>query len=113
MNTDIKYGLATSDIENIVSILKKNERIKQIILFGSRAKGFFKEGADIDLALKGEKLNLNDIINASLELDNLLLPYKIDLVIFERIKEQGLIDHINRIGITLFERSKSGVAQAV
>lgn len=87
--------------------------IKQIILFGSRAKGLFKEGADIDLALKGEKLNLNNIISASPELDNLLLPYKTDLVIFDRIKEQGLIDHINRVGITLFKRSKSGVAQAI
>ncbi len=113
MNADVKYGLMASDIKSIVSILKKNEHIKQIILFGSRAKGNFQEGADIDLALQGEELNLNDIIDAYLELDDLLLPYKIDLIIFDRIKEQGLIDHIKRVGITLFKRSKSGVAQAI
>ena len=106
-----KYGLSGTDIDNIISVLKKNPRITQIILFGSRAKGTHHQGADIDLALKGENLSLNDILQASLELDELLLPYKIDLIIFERIEEQELIDHINRVGITLYSKRKQGAEQ--
>jgi len=104
MKDSIKYGLRTTDIENIVSILKSNERITEVKLFGSRAKGTFSTGSDIDIALTGNNLNLNDIIQASLEIDNLFLPYKVDLVIFERIKENELIEHIQRVGRTLYDR---------
>ncbi|MCF6172138.1 MAG: nucleotidyltransferase domain-containing protein [Bacteroidales bacterium] len=99
-----KYGLLKSDLNNVVSILNKNKKISGVILFGSRAKGNFKEGSDVDLALKGTALNLNDIIDLSLEIDQLFLPYKFDLIIFDRIKEAALIEHINRVGIVLYER---------
>ena len=109
MNKNIKYGLTDPDINNIISILRKNKRITEIILFGSRAKGTFNNGSDIDIALKGYDLKLNDIINALLEIDNLLLPYKFDLVIFDRIKEKALIEHINRVGIVLYKKRKNSV----
>jgi predicted nucleotidyltransferase len=104
MSENTKYGLRVSDIDNIVSILKRNKRITGVILFGSRAKGTFSEGSDIDIALLGDALKLDDIIQASLEMDKLFLPYKIDLVIFERIKEKELVEHIERIGHKLFDR---------
>ncbi len=104
MKESIKYGLRVSDIDNIVSILKSNKRVTEVILFGSRAKGTFSAGSDIDIALLGDSLKLNDIIQASLEIDNLFLPYKIDLVIFDRIKEDDLVEHIQRVGHTLYDR---------
>jgi len=107
MKESIKYGLSVSDIDNIVSVLKSNERIVEVILFGSRAKGTFSAGSDIDIALLGDSLKLNDIIQASLEIDNLFLPYKIDLVIFDRIKEDELIEHIQRVGRTLYDRQSA------
>ena len=107
MNESTKYGLRMSDIDGIISILKSNKRIAEIILFGSRAKGTFNDGSDIDIALVGDGLKLNDIIQASLEMDKLFLPYKIDLVIFERIKEQELIEHIQRVGRKLFDRQNA------
>lgn len=102
-------GIEEPDIKNIVYILQKNKNINRVILFGSRAKGTFNKGSDIDLALIGNKLNLNDILDISNELDELFLPYKFDLVLFERIKEKALIDHIERVGIVLFERNKFNV----
>jgi hypothetical protein len=35
------------------------------------------------------------------QLDDLMLPHEIDLVIFETIESKELIDHINRVGISL------------
>jgi len=105
MNQQTKYGLEVSDIDNIIAILIRNKKISEIVLFGSRAKGNYSNGSDIDLAIKGDSIALNDIIDASIELDNLNLPYKIDLAIFERIKEQGLLEHIKRVGVVLFERN--------
>jgi len=47
---------------------------------------------------------LNDVLNLSLEIDELFLPYKFDLIIFDRIREKALVEHINRVGIVLFQR---------
>ena len=106
-NIQTKYGLEKSDIQDIVDVLKENSKVQQIILFGSRAKNTYSNGSDIDIALKGEVLNTNDIINLSVELDELDLPYKIDLVIYERIQEKALKEHIDSVGILLFKRETS------
>ncbi|MGM0566098.1 MAG: nucleotidyltransferase family protein [Bacteroidota bacterium] len=103
-NIQTQYGLEKSDIRDIVSILKRNKKVQQIILFGSRVKNTYSNGSDIDIALKGDHLNTNDIINLSVDLDELDLPYKIDLVIYERIEEEALKEHINRVGVILFHR---------
>jgi hypothetical protein len=60
----------------------------------------------VDIALKGSGLKLNDIIDASIEIDKLYLPYKFDFVIYDRIKEKALAEHIERVGIVLYERAK-------
>ena len=106
MNSVTQFGIPESDLNALLSELKKNTEINEIILFGSRAKGTFRIGSDIDIALKGRNLKLNDILDATLVVDKLLLPYKLDLVIYTRIKEPALIEHINRVGIILFKRRK-------
>jgi predicted nucleotidyltransferase len=105
MNNNRTFGLLKSDLEKIVSILKRNKSIDKAILFGSRAKGDYKTGSDIDISIIGENLDLDDILKAKIELDNLSLPYKIDIIIHNRISETELIEHIHRVGITLFERN--------
>ena len=98
------HGLLESDIKDVISILQQNQKIHKITLFGSRAKGTFNDGSDVDLVLLGVDLKLNDILDASIEIEKLLLPYKFDLIIYERIKEKALIEHIDRVGIVLYER---------
>lgn len=103
MHNQLRYGLLEADVTAIIDQLKTNERIHKIILFGSRAKGTQHDGSDIDLAIYGIDLTANDIINALVKIDTLNLPYKFDLILFDRIKEPALIDHINRVGIILYE----------
>jgi len=102
MVQDLKYGIPVSDFNNVIAILKENTRIEQAILFGSRAKGTYSNGSDVDIALLGKDLKLGDILEASEDIEKLFLPWKFDLVIFSRIKEQALKEHINRVGIELF-----------
>ena len=104
MNEKKIYGLKKDSVQAIVSVLSDNRRIEKVILFGSRAKGENENGSDIDLALMGEKLSLDDILDARIALDELLFPYKIDLIIYHRIKEKELKEHINRVGIVLYDR---------
>jgi predicted nucleotidyltransferase len=81
--------------------LKLLQKVDSVILFGSRAKGTFSNGSDIDIALKGENIVLNDLLDLLNALDELLLPYKFDIVIFDRIEDDVLKEHINRVGISL------------
>ena len=99
-----QFGLDQPDVKDIVAILKKNKKVRKIILFGSRAKNTHSNGSDIDIALKGQNLHTNDVLSLSVELDELDLPYKIDLVIYDRIEEKSLKEHIDRAGAVLFER---------
>lgn len=101
-------GLQDSDINDIINIIRKNEKIDKIILFGSRAKQTYEKGSDIDIAISGNGLNTNDILDLSNALDDLDLPYKFDLVILERINEKELLDHIFRKGIVLYNKNKPG-----
>ncbi|HYW95316.1 MAG TPA: nucleotidyltransferase domain-containing protein [Bacteroidales bacterium] len=104
MNDKRKYGLKEVDLESFVSILKSNQQIDKAWLFGSRAKGNNDPGSDIDIAIKGPRLNLDDILKAKMKFENLMLPYKLDLVIYDRIQDEDLRSHIDRVGIVLFER---------
>ena len=104
MNDETQYGLSQLDINSIISVLQQNDKITKIILFGSRAKGNFRAGSDIDLALNGLDLKLNDIIDATIEIEKLNLPYKFDLIIYDRINESALIEHIDRVGIVLYNK---------
>lgn len=101
MDNASKFGLDNMDLENILKIIKSCQKVDSAILFGSRAKGTFSNGSDIDIALKGENIVLNDVLDLLNELDDLLLPYKFDLVIFDRIEEVELKEHINRVGISI------------
>lgn len=96
-----KYSLTKNDLSSIAEILYKNQNVSQVVLFGSRALGNFQNGSDIDLALKGINLHLDDILEASIALDDLYLPYKIDLLIYNQIVEKELLKHIDQYGIVL------------
>lgn len=75
----------------------------QVVLFGSRAKGNFREGSDIDLALKGDLLGLEHRDAILLKYDDIDLPWKLDLVIYRLISEPLLKEHIDRVGVVLLE----------
>ncbi|MDP4239310.1 MAG: nucleotidyltransferase domain-containing protein [Bacteroidota bacterium] len=85
-------------------MLQQNQKVMKIILFGSRAKGTYLAGSDVDIALVENELVLTDILDLFIEIEKLSLPYKFDLILYHRIKETSLLDHINRVGVCLFER---------
>ena len=75
-----------------------------VVLYGSRAKGNYREGSDIDLTLMGDVLSHTQLNRIETQIDDLLLPYAIDLSIFESIDNANLIDHIRRVGVVFYER---------
>ncbi len=102
----MKFGLEQNTIDAITSCLSLNRKIEEAIIYGSRAKGNFKVGSDIDLTLKGQDLNLTDLNKLENQLDDLLLPYKFDISIYEQINNIKLLDHIKRIGLIFYCRTE-------
>lgn len=98
----MEYGLKPEVIERINSVFATYPEVEQAILYGSRAKGTQRAGSDIDLCLKGEKLTLPLLLKIGNELDDLLLPYKIDLSIFHTLDNRELIEHIERVGVVFY-----------
>lgn len=99
------YGLSDTQINLITGILSENTGLRKVILYGSRAKGNFNSGSDIDLALSGDGLDLKDIVSLKARMDDLPILNKIDLVLYEQINEPALTEHIDRVGIVLYQKA--------
>ena len=100
----MKFGLSDADVAKIQGVFARYPAIDKAVLYGSRAKGNFKPGSDIDLTLYGKNLTsalLGDIAEA---LDDLLLPYLIDLSLYDHLNHPDLRDHIARVGRVFYER---------
>ncbi len=103
----MKYGLPDAAIQKICTVLGRYPQVKRAILYGSRAKGSHKNGSDIDLTLRGgADLILPVLYKIVDELDDLLLPYTIDLSIFNDIGDPDVIAHIQRVGVTFYEKGE-------
>lgn len=98
----MQFGLKPDAISRINSVFAAHPEIEQVVLYGSRAKGNHRAGSDIDLCLKGEALTLTQLLKIENELDDLLLPYKIDLSSFQALDNAELIDHIHRVGVVFY-----------
>ena len=99
----MKFGLTKKTINKINSIFEKIPEIDEVIIYGSRAKGNFKEGSDIDITLKG-KVTKEDLLKLWNDLDESYITYKFDISIYEDLKSEKLIEHINRVGKTFYKR---------
>jgi len=100
-----QFGLKPEIITQINQIFAEYPEISKAILYGSRAKGNYKNGSDIDLTLISDRLNHRQLLQIQNQIDDLLLPYSIDLSIFSSIDNLHLIEHIDRVGITFYERT--------
>lgn len=99
------FGLTELEIQKIKSVFAEFPEIEKAIVYGSRAKGNFHNGSDIDLSLTGKDLSLKILLRIENQLDDLLLPYNFDISILSKIENPDLVNHIERIGKVFYERS--------
>lgn len=99
-----QYGLQPKTIQAVNSIFTKFPSIEAAIIYGSRAQGNYRNGSDIDLTIKGGSLDTSMLFKIETELDDLLLPYSIDLSIFHKIDNQKLVEHIEKVGLVFYKK---------
>ena len=97
------YGLSDFQYDQIVKVFASNKEVDKVILYGSRAKGTHKPYSDIDITILGDNLNLSVLQKIEIELDDLLLPYKFDVSLYNSIDNNDLVEHIKRVGKTIYK----------
>lgn len=102
-----EFGLPDKTVALIRGILAGIPAVKKAVIYGSRAKGNFRPGSDIDLSLYGEKLDLRILGEIAARLDESLIPYQVDLSIFDRLDHAGLREHIERVGLVFYQREET------
>jgi len=95
------YGIDQSDFKRLIDVISSNNKVSEAILFGSRAKENYKNYSDVDIALKTNDLTFDELLDIKVMLEDLMLPYYIDVLDYDKIKNQNLKDHINRVGIRI------------
>lgn len=103
------YGLTEEAVLEIQEILHRYPDIDHAVIYGSRAKGNYRNGSDIDLTLFGDKVDFRTVSAISGAFDDSLLPYTFDVSSFGQITNDELRDHIRRVGKIFYQRETNEV----
>jgi predicted nucleotidyltransferase len=96
------FGLPETAVIKICEALSKEPAVEKAVLYGSRARGDFREGSDIDLTLKGINLKPSHLNKLILDLDELMLPWNIDLSVYSELKSPELKNEILKDGVDFY-----------
>ena len=99
----MKFGLSDTVIKELQDVFRRYTNIEKVLIFGSRSKGNFREGSDIDLAVIGKGVDYNQLLSILCEIDDLELLYSVDLIDYNKKKGTPIGDHIDRIGKIFYE----------
>jgi predicted nucleotidyltransferase len=99
----MEYGLTERTFNMLNAIFRKYPGVKQAVLYGSRAKGKYRRGSDIDISLKtDDAFTRTDLLHIAGDFDDSDMPYFIDVSIYDRLSNPDLKAHIDRVGKILY-----------
>ena len=99
----MKFGLSDRVIEELQAVFHRHPNIDKVLIFGSRAKGNYREGSDIDLAALGTGLDYAQLLQILAEIDDLGLLYSVDLLDYHKIINTPIGEHIDRVGQVFYQ----------
>ncbi len=98
-----RFGISEKSFLHIISAITRYPEVDEVVIFGSRATGSCRQGSDIDLAIKGENCNRHIAIALQSHLnEELPIPYEVDVVSYNDIKNLTLKDQIDKTGRLFF-----------
>lgn len=99
----MEFGLSESTINRLKTFFKQFAEIEEVKIYGSRAKGNFRKGSDVDFALYGD-IDFNLLALIVKEIDELPTPYKFDITVYNSLMHKPLKEHIDRVGKVFYQR---------
>ena len=99
----MRFGLSDTVIKELQDVFHRHANIEKVLIFGSRSKGNYRAGSDVDLALIGQNIDYRQILDIYTEIDDLELLYSIDLLDYQTKVGTPIGDHIDRVGQVFYE----------
>lgn len=96
------FGFSTSTLGKLSSVFMRHRAIDSVVIYGSRAKGNYRAGSDIDLTIKGSEIPFDELMQIEDQIDDLMLPYTVDLSQYRLLENADLIAHIDRVGVEIY-----------
>ena len=96
-------GIPERSAQQLLDLLTAQPQLAAIWLFGSRAMGRYQPGSDIDLCLDALLLSHASHLTLLAAIDDLLLPWRIDLLLLHQLDEEVLA-HVHRAGRCIWKR---------
>ncbi|OIQ71811.1 hypothetical protein GALL_465720 [mine drainage metagenome] len=112
IKADAPFGLSARAFALLCGVFSNYPAVDRAIVYGSRAKGNYRNGSDIDIALEGCSLTFDDLLRIETALDDLMLPWSIDLSLLSCIDNPALLDHIARVGKPLWVREEKDAGKS-
>ena len=95
-------GIPDAESTKVLELIQRHPRVRRVVLYSSRALGRHRPGSDLDLCLDAPDMELGELLKLGGALDDLLLPWRIDLQLRHLIDHKGLLDHLERVGQVLW-----------
>jgi len=102
MSASQPFGLPPATLDKLNSVFARHGGIESVLIFGSRAKGNYRPGSDIDLTIKNAVIPFMEFMQIENQIDDLMLPYTVDLSQYRQIENADLIAHIDRVGVEIY-----------
>ena len=99
----MKFGLSDTVIQELQDVFRRYANIEKVLIFGSRSKGNYRAGSDIDLAVIGKDIDYSLLLDLQCDIEDLELLYSIDLLDYQKKKGTPIGDHIDRVGQVFYE----------
>lgn len=92
-------GLPDYVFQDLRRVFLSHPQVQRVVLYGSRAKGNFRPNSDIDLMLIAPDISWSEFVQIEAEIDDLLLPWKVDLALEHQVENDELLEHVQRVGV--------------
>lgn len=111
MIAERSFGLPPAALAKLGTVFARHPAIDSVLIYGSRAKGNYRAGSDIDLTIKGDEISFAELMQIENEIDDLMLPYTVDLSQYRQLGSSDLIAHIDRVGVAIYRKEKMNDAE--
>ena len=99
----MRFGLSDTVISELQGVCRRHQNIQELLIFGSRAKGNYRERSDLDVAAIGNNLDYNQLLSILIEIDDLELLYQVDLLDYQKHADTPIGEHIDRVGQVFYQ----------
>ena len=96
-----QYGINNEIWRQLLKTCFSFPQVVRVILYGSRARGDYSQGSDIDIAIDAPTMTDSDFSKLWNKLDDLPLIFSLDVVHLQTLQNKKLVHAINTEGISV------------